>query len=42
VGTITLALGALIILAGLVFTWRNERRLEEQGEKALPGPLEAY
>jgi len=42
VGTITLVLGALIMLAGLVFTWRNERRLEEQAEKALPGPLEAY
>lgn len=34
--------GRPIILAGLVFTWRNERQLEEQAEQALPGPLEAY
>src|SRR5215471_15397918 len=41
VGTITLVLGVLITLAALVFTWRNERQLEERAEKALPGPLEA-
>jgi membrane protein DedA with SNARE-associated domain len=42
VGTISLVLAALIILAGLVFMWRNERLLEEKAEQALPGPLEAY
>jgi len=42
VGTITIVLATLIILAGLVFLWRNERHLEEKAEKALPGPLEAY
>jgi membrane protein DedA with SNARE-associated domain len=42
VGTITLILAGLIILAGLVFVWRNERQLEEKAEQALPGPLEAY
>ena len=42
VGTITIVLAALIILAGLVFVWRNERRLEEKAEQALPGPLEGY
>ncbi len=42
VGTITIILAALIIIALLVFVWRNERRLIEKAEKALPGPLEAY
>jgi uncharacterized membrane protein YozB (DUF420 family) len=42
VGIITIVLAAFIILAGLVFVWRNKRHLEEQAEKALPGPLEAY
>ena len=42
VGTIILVLAAFIILAGLVFVWRNERQLEERAERALPGPLEAY
>ena len=42
VGTITIVLAALIILVGLVFVWRNERRLEEKAEQALPGPLEGY
>ena len=41
VGTITIILAALII-ALLVFVWRNERQLIEKAEKALPGPLEAY
>lgn len=30
VGTITLVLATLIILAGLVFVWRSEQRLEEK------------
>jgi membrane protein DedA with SNARE-associated domain len=42
VGTITIILAALIILAGLVFVWRNERQLEEKAVQALPGPLEDY
>src|SRR5947208_3632947 len=42
VGTITIVLAVLIIIALLVFVWRNERRLEEKAEKALPGPLEDY
>ncbi len=42
VGTVTLVLAVLIIIALFVFAWRNERRLEEQAEQALPGPLEAY
>jgi membrane protein DedA with SNARE-associated domain len=42
VGYVTIVLGVIIIIASLVFVWRNERQLEEQAEKALPGPIEAY
>ena len=42
VGTITIVLATLIIIASLIFVWRNEQQLEEKAEKALPGPLEAY
>ncbi len=42
VGMITLVVATFIILALFIFAWRNERRLEEQAEKALPGSLEAY
>jgi len=42
VGTITIVLATLIIIASLVFVWLNEQQLEEKAEKALPGPLEAY
>ena len=41
IGPITFALGLLITIASLVFTRRHERRLEEEAEKALPGPLDA-
>ncbi len=42
VGTVTIVLAVIIIIASLVFVWRNERQLEERAEKALPGPIEAY
>ena len=42
VGIIFIVLAALIIIAFVVFVWRNERRLEEEAKKALPGPLDAY
>lgn len=42
IGTITIVLAALIIITFLIFVRRNEHRLEEQAEKALPGPLDAY
>jgi len=42
VGLITIALGLLIIIASLIFVQRNERRLEEEAEHALPDPLDAY
>jgi membrane protein DedA with SNARE-associated domain len=40
-GPITVALGLLITLAFLVFVRRNEQRLEEEAEHALPGALDA-
>jgi membrane protein DedA with SNARE-associated domain len=42
IGTITLVLAGLIIIAFLIFVRRNEQRLEEEAERALPGPLEQY
>lgn len=42
VGTVTLVLAILVIIAFFAFAWRNERQLEERAEQALPGPLEAY
>jgi membrane protein DedA with SNARE-associated domain len=42
VGTVTIVLAIIIIIASVVFVWRNERQLEEVAEKALPGPIEAY
>ena len=31
--------GTAVTIAGIVFTIKNERRLEEKAERALPGPL---
>src|SRR5207247_11388951 len=42
VGTITIVLAVLFIIAFAIFVWRNERQLEERAEKALPGPIEKY
>lgn len=41
IGTILLVLAALLILAAIVIVRRNEQRLEDEAERALPGPLEA-
>ncbi|GAC1456911.1 MAG: hypothetical protein PVSMB4_17060 [Ktedonobacterales bacterium] len=41
-GKITLALAAVAIVAFLIFLARNEHRLEDVAEQALPGPLEQY
>src|SRR2546429_831299 len=40
IGPITIVLGLLINLASLVFVRRNEQRLEEEAERAFPGPLD--
>ncbi len=42
VGIVTLVLAGLLIIAGIVIVRRNERRLEDEAERALPGPLDAY
>lgn len=42
VGTITIILAVIIIIAFFVFLRRNEHRLEEEAERALPGPLDAH
>ncbi len=42
VGIITIVLAALIIIAFLIFIRRNEKRLEDEAERALPGPLDAH
>jgi len=42
VGAVALVLAVLVIIAFLVFLRRNEHRLEEEAERALPGPLSAY
>ena len=41
IGPITLALAVLLIIVGIVLVRRNEERLAEEAERALPGPLEA-
>jgi membrane protein DedA with SNARE-associated domain len=42
VGIITVVLGALIIIAFLIFLRHNEQRLEEEAEQALPGPFDSH
>lgn len=45
IGPVGIGLGflaALIIIAGAVFLQRNEKRLEDEAEKALPGPIRQH
>jgi membrane protein DedA with SNARE-associated domain len=42
VSIITIVLATLIIIAFLIFLHRNEHRLEDEAEKAYPGPIENY
>jgi len=42
VGYATLALGLVAIVASLLFLRRNEKRLEDEAERAMPGPLDQY
>ena len=39
-GIVFLALTVLLIIAGFVLVRRNEQRLEDEAERALPGPLD--
>ena len=36
------AIGILTVVGGILFLRKNERRLEEEAERAMPGPLERY
>jgi len=42
VGIIALVIAALILIAFFIFLRRNEKRLEDEAERALPGPLDAH
>lgn len=42
VSIITIVLAILIILAFLIFMRRHEHHLEDEAEKAFPGPIEQY
>jgi membrane protein DedA with SNARE-associated domain len=41
-GILFVVLAVLIIIGFLIFVRRNERRLENEAERALPGPLDKY
>ena len=41
-GIVLLVLAVLLIIVGLIVVRRNESRLADEAERALPGPLEAY
>ena len=41
VGIVLLVLAVLLILGGIVIVRRNEQRLADEAERALPGPLDA-
>jgi len=40
VGIVFLVLAVLLIITGIVIVRRNEQRLEDEAERALPGPLD--
>lgn len=41
-GTVLAVLAAGIIVVSLILLRRNQKRLEEEAERALPGPLDVY
>lgn len=41
-GIILFILVGLAIIAALIFLRRNEKRLEDEAERAMPGPLDTY
>ncbi len=41
VGIVAIVLAAIILIAFFIFLRRNEKRLEDEAERALPGPLDA-
>jgi len=42
VGIVSVALATVAIVASLVYLRRNEHRLEDEAERAMPGPLDSY
>ncbi len=42
VGIAFVVVAALVIIAGLVYLRRNEKRLEDEAERDMPGPLDQY
>jgi membrane protein DedA with SNARE-associated domain len=42
VGITLTVIAALLIIAGFIFLKRNEHRLEDEAERALPGPLDRH
>jgi membrane protein DedA with SNARE-associated domain len=40
IGIVFLVLAVLLIITGIVIVRRNEQRLEDEAERALPGPLD--
>ncbi len=42
VGIVAIVLAAIILIAFFIFMRRNEKRLEDEAERALPGPLDAH
>lgn len=41
-GAVAAVLAAIVIVVSLIVVRRNEKRLEDEAERALPGPLDAY
>jgi membrane protein DedA with SNARE-associated domain len=41
-GEITVALAIVAIVVGVIVLWKRERQLEDEAERALPGPLDQY
>jgi len=42
VGKVLAVVGVLAVIAAVVFLRRNEQRLEDEAEAAMPGPLDQY
>ncbi len=42
IGIVALVLAAIFLIGFFIFLRRNEKRLEDEAEQALPGPLDAH
>ena len=42
VGIVLVVLAVIVIIAGVILVRRNEKRLEDEAERAMPGPLDQY